>query len=69
MLRAVMIGLLIGIGVFVCGCQTTTRDEEQQIRKYSRISDINRRLFNEDVDTILLLDQPSHLTRWHFYAD
>lgn len=69
MLRAIVLSLLISAGVFLTGCQTMARDEEQQVRKYSRISDVNRRLLAEDVDAIFLLDRPSRLTHWHFYVD
>ena len=69
MVRAFVIGLLVICGAFLAGCQTTTRNEEQQIRKYSRIADINRRMFAEDMDAIFLLDRPSDLTHWHFYVD
>ena len=69
MLRAIVVSLLIVVGVFVSGCQTMTQDEEQQIRRYSRIADVNRRLFAEDMNTIFLLNEPSHLTDWHFYVD
>ena len=69
MLRAMVVSLLVVVGVFLAGCQTMTHDKEQQIRKYSRIADVNRRLFNEDIHTIFLLDKPSSLTSWHAYVD
>ena len=69
MLRTIVVSLLIVMGVFVSGCQTMAQDEEQQIRRYSRIADINRRLFSEDINTIFFLDEPSYLTDWHFYVD
>ncbi len=65
MLRYVLTVVLLGVGLFSAGCQTMTTDKEQQIRKYSRIADLNRRMLAEDVDAIILLDRPSRLTHWH----
>jgi len=39
--------------------------KEQQIQKYSRMSDINRRLLAEDIDAIFMLDKSTQLTSWH----
>lgn len=61
--------VLLSIAILLGGCQTLARDEQQQIRKYSRISDINRRMFAEDVDAYLLLDKPSSLTQWVVHRD
>jgi hypothetical protein len=58
--------LLLGL---IAGCQTLSRDKPQQIRKYSRISELNRRMAAEDVDKWLLLDRPSGLSQWHVPAD
>lgn len=69
MLKVMIVSLLVGTGVFLSGCQTMTHDEEQQKRKYSRISDVNRRLFNEDIQTIFFLDEPSKLTQWKAHVD
>lgn len=69
MLKVMIVSLLVGMGVFLSGCQTMARDEEQQKRKYSRISDVNRRLFNEDIQTIFFLDEPSRLTQWKAHVD
>jgi len=44
-------------------------DKEQQVRKYSRISDMNRRMLADDIDAVFLLDKPSQLTRWHVRND
>ena len=65
MFRVLVPVILAGVGAFLGGCQTMTRDSEQQIHKYSRVSELNRRMFAEDVDTFLLLDEPSALTSWH----
>jgi hypothetical protein len=64
MIKKIVFALAIVAGLWSAGCETMTRDSDQQIRKYSRISDINRRMLAEDVDTILLLDAPSSLTHW-----
>ena len=56
---------LLTLAGFLGGCQTLSSDKEMQIRKYSRISDLNRRMLHEDVEAIMLLDRPSNLSRWH----
>ena len=68
MVRIFFVVLLL-LSIFVGGCQTLTRDKEQQIRKYSRISNVNRRLLAEDSDRFFLLDRPSRLTPWHMRSD
>lgn len=69
MLKVMITALLVCSAVFLSGCQTVTRNKEEQIRKYSRISDLNRRMLAEDMDAILLLDRPSSLTRWNVRDD
>jgi hypothetical protein len=65
MLKYSIMAILLGVTVLASGCQTMTSDSEQQIRKYSRIADLNRRMLADDVDAILLLDRPSNLSQWH----
>jgi hypothetical protein len=65
MLRIIAIAVLLSLGVFMMGCQTLVRDKEQQIRKYSHVSDFNRRMLAEDIDYLLLLDRPSMLSSWN----
>jgi len=63
MLRTTVIVMLIAM--FLCpGCQTLAYDEEQNIRKYSRIADLNRRMLAEDFEAFMLLDRPSSLTHY-----
>ena len=62
--KMVIIGVVL-VAVCIGGCQTMTRDSDQQAQKYSRISELNRRMLAEDIDAILLLDRPSNLTPWH----
>ncbi len=68
-MKYAMVILLVAIGGILGGCQSMTRDSDQQIRKYSRVADVNRRLLTEDMDVILLLDKPSTLTNWHIRTD
>ena len=65
----VLFSSLLALSVTLTGCQTLSKSKEQQIRKYSRISELNRRMLAEDVDKYLLLDRPSRLTQWHVIAD
>jgi len=56
---------LLGLGVLLGGCETLTRDVDQQYRHHSRLEDLHERLLAEDVDSVLLLDRPSRLTHWN----
>lgn len=66
MVRRILIIGMAGVGLLLTGCQTMTMDSEQHIRHYSRVADLNRRMLAEDVDALLLLDQPSSLTHYKF---
>ncbi len=68
-MRKLFIGLLLASFLAIsAGCDSMTRGSDQQITKYSRISELNRRMLAEDVDSILLLDRQSHLTPWYVPA-
>jgi len=54
----------LAVLIFLSGCQTLSSDKEQQVRKFSRISNLNRRMLNEDIQNTWLLDRPSYLSRW-----
>ncbi len=69
MRRVLMAIVVLCVGFCLTGCETMTRTKEQQIRKYSRMSDINRRLLAEDIDAIFLLDRSTQLTRWHMRTE
>jgi len=69
MLRFALAVIMLSLGLLLAGCQTMTMDKEQQVRKYSRISDMNRRMLADDIDAVFLLDKPSQLTRWHVRND
>ena len=69
MRRVLMAILVLCVGVCLSGCATMVNTEEEQIRKYSRMSEINRRLLAEDIDTILLLDRSTQLSRWHLRSE
>ena len=65
MLRITLTVLLVGAGMILGGCQTMTNDSEEQVRKYSRIAETNRRMLAEDIDAIFLLDRGTSLSPWH----
>ena len=65
MLRIAALSLLLGLALLMAGCQTMVADKDQQIRKYSRIAEVNRRMFNEDIDALLMLKRSSDLTPWY----
>ena len=69
MRRVLMAILVLCVGVCLTGCRTMVNTEEEQIRKYSRMSEMNRRLLVEDIDTILLLDRSTQLSRWHLRSE
>jgi hypothetical protein len=69
MRRVLMAILVLCVGVCLTGCSTMVNTEEEQIRKYSRMSEMNRRLLAEDIDTILLLDRSTKLSRWHLRSE
>ena len=69
MLRITIAVLLLSLGTFLVGCQTMTKDSEQNIQRYNRMADLHRRMINEDIEHILLLDRTSRLTRWHLRAE
>jgi hypothetical protein len=64
-MRTILTILIAVACLTLCGCQTMTRDPDQQIRKYSRISEMNRRMMADDLDALLLLDRGSNLTPWY----
>ena len=71
MTRVIVVVLIVALfgSVFLCGCQSTSRSKEQQIQKYSRISELNRRMLGDDIDAYMMMDRPSRLSRMHVIAD
>lgn len=65
MARIVTLLLLLGLMFSMVGCQTLIADRDDYIRKYSRMADINRRMFNEDIENLLMLDRSSNLSQWY----
>ncbi|MBN1766394.1 MAG: hypothetical protein JW860_14140 [Sedimentisphaerales bacterium] len=58
------ISLCLCLVFVLVGCQTLSGDKEMQMRRFSRVSDLNRRMMAEDMEAVLLLDKPSSLSRW-----
>ncbi len=65
MLKIVTMSFLLCLMFLLAGCQTMVANKEQQIRKYSRIAELNRRMFAEDIDTYLGLKRSSDLNNWY----
>ena len=66
LMRKIMVSIvLVGIAMMLGGCQGLTSDSEQNIRKYSRISELNRRMLADDIEAMLLLDRPGRLSRYN----
>ena len=69
-MRRVLMAMLTLCVVFcLSGCRTMVRTDQEQIRKYSRMSEINRRLLVEDIDAIFLFDKSTNLTRWYMRSE
>lgn len=64
MRKIILATALTVIGVALAGCQTLVYTPEEQAVKNSRIRSLNRRMLAADVDALLMLEQPSHLTPW-----
>ena len=65
MLKITVSLVLLVLFFSLTGCQTLTGDSEQNVQKYSRIADLNRRMLAQDFETFWLLDKPSSLTRYY----
>jgi hypothetical protein len=63
------LSFLLGASVLLGGCSFIGVDREAKIRKYSRISEINRRMLADDFEGTLMLDRPSSLSRWHIRTE
>ena len=69
MWKMLMLVVLLSAGFFSAGCETLTRSSEDSIRQYSRVSDLNRRMLGEDIETFWLLERPSRLSQWYLYRE
>jgi hypothetical protein len=47
------------------GCSHVAYTEAEVAHKQRHAAEMDAKEFNEDVDTFLFMDRPSHLTRWH----
>ncbi len=61
--------MIIGLVLSSVGCKSSVNNSSQSIRKYNRVSNINRMLLANDIEKLMLLDRPSRLTRWHVVAE
>jgi len=61
--------VILSLGIFLGGCQSLVQSPEQEIQTYSRITDLNSRMWTDDVDVFLLFDRPSYLSKWHVPSD
>ncbi len=50
---------------FQAGCATMTMDEKEHARSQRFSTDADPKMMAEDVDTLMMLDRPSRLTKWH----
>ena len=57
-----VLATMVGLG---CGTQTLVYSGPEHDREIQRTVSHDERLLVEDVDTFLLLDRPTRLTRWN----
>jgi hypothetical protein len=69
MFRTLLLVVLLAAAALLGGCATLSKDSEQEVRSYSRISELDRRMWAEDMDTFWLLDHPSRLTPYHLLTN
>ncbi|MCP4710386.1 MAG: hypothetical protein GY869_17320 [Planctomycetes bacterium] len=62
MLRIGLLVIILGLGILVAGCQTTTGTPQQNTQKYSRIMELNRMMIMDDIESFWLMDRPSNLS-------
>jgi hypothetical protein len=62
-----LIAAIILVATFFAGC-TMVETADQRNRRVSHIMDMDSRMLVQDLDTILLLDRNTRLTRWHAYV-
>jgi transcription termination factor Rho len=65
--RALIAAILFFLVTFFAGC-TMVETADQRNRRVSHVLDMDTRMMVQDLDTILLLDHNTRLTRWHAYV-
>jgi len=63
MARLLIVVVLLAAG-FLGGCGMV-ETADQRNRRISHILDMQSRMMVDDIDTILLMDENTRLTRWH----
>ena len=51
--------------ILLSGCGSTTHSRQQQAKKFGRVVSTNNKMFIDDMDKLLLIDQNSRLGKWH----
>lgn len=64
MRNIIIAAALAVIGLTLAGCQSTAYSARDRAIRNSRIRSLNTRMFVTDVDSMLHLDKPSHLSPW-----
>ena len=62
-----MIVAVLSLVSLIAGCGTV-ETAGQRNRRISHIADMQSRMLVDDIDTILLLDQNTRLSRWNSYV-
>ncbi len=62
-----MIIAVLSLASFVAGCGMV-ETADQRNRRISHIAAMQSRMMVDDIDTILLLDENTRLTRWNAYV-
>lgn len=63
--RTTLATVVIASAFVITGCESTTHSGEQQMKKYGRITEVNRKLLVDDFDKFFMLERNSRLGMWH----
>ena len=62
--RLLLVFVVCGAVLFA-GCNTLVDTHQERNRRITHLSDLQMRMFVEDLDYLLLLERSSALTQWH----
>lgn len=57
--------VLASLGLLIGGCTTLVRSPAERAHMIRVVEDYDAKLIVEDMDTFLLQNHPTRLTRWH----
>ncbi|MBN2842378.1 MAG: hypothetical protein JXM68_04770 [Sedimentisphaerales bacterium] len=63
--KTILATAIIVSAFVVTGCESTTHSSEQQMKKYGRVAEVNRKMLADDFDKFFMLERNSRLGMWH----